>query len=175
MLRAKYVASFIGLEKRRGSTEYAAAFVGLYKVGANKRLTSTEFWKIPAYQQLKRCGLQGFRKEDEAERPFVLWFDLTITDFCKKWKGKLKPVAAQTDGEGNCTHFVTGLGRHRTRLPCVEDINTAISSSRRTSLQSLRSSSGSLAMFAAMRRASSWLSSLCDENRLLHTNAAKCA
>jgi hypothetical protein len=33
MLRAKHVASFIGLEKRKGSTEHAAVFVGLYKVG----------------------------------------------------------------------------------------------------------------------------------------------
>jgi hypothetical protein len=89
MLRAKYVASFIGLERRKGSTEYAAVFVGLYKVGAHKRLTSTEFWKIPAYQQLKRYGLRGFQEEDEDKRPSVLWFDLTITDFCQKWQGKL--------------------------------------------------------------------------------------
>ena len=31
--------------------------------------------------------MRGFTKEEKL--PFVLWFDLTITDFCKKWQGKL--------------------------------------------------------------------------------------
>ena len=87
MLRAKYVASFIGLEKRSGSKKYPAVFVGLYKVGEHKPLTSSEFWKIPAYQQLKRYGMRGFTKEEK--RRSVLWFDLTITDFCREWQGKL--------------------------------------------------------------------------------------
>ena len=50
MLRAKFVASFIGLEKRQGSVEHAAVFVGLYKVGENTPLTYNEFWEKPAYQ-----------------------------------------------------------------------------------------------------------------------------
>jgi hypothetical protein len=86
MLRAKHVAAFIGLEKRQGSVEHAAVFVGLYKVGNHRPLTYEQFWKIPAYQKLKRFGLAGFV---EGERPHVLWFDLTITDFYKKWRGKL--------------------------------------------------------------------------------------
>jgi hypothetical protein len=86
LLRAKYVASFVGLEKRKGSTEQAAVFVGLYKVGDHRPLTYTQFWEMPAYQKMKGYGMRGFV---EGSRPSVLWFDLTITDFYKKWKGKL--------------------------------------------------------------------------------------
>ena len=86
MLRAKYVASFIGLEKRKGSTEQAAVFVGLYKVGDHWPLTYTQFWDMPAYQKMKEYGMRGFV---EGSRPSVLWFDLALTDFYQKWKGKL--------------------------------------------------------------------------------------
>jgi len=86
MLRAKYVASFIGLEKRKDSTEQAAVFVGLYKIGDHRPLTYTQFWERSAYQKMKGYGMQGFV---EGSRSSVLWFDLTIIDFYKKWKGKL--------------------------------------------------------------------------------------
>lgn len=86
MVRAKYVASFIGLEKRKGSSEQAAVFVGLYKVGDHHPLTYQQFWEVSAFQELKRFGMKGFA---EGGRPSVLWFDLTITDFYKKWQGKL--------------------------------------------------------------------------------------
>jgi hypothetical protein len=86
ILRSNYVASFIGLEKRKGSAEQTAVFVGLYKVGEHRPLTHEEFWNVPAYQQLKEYGMRGFV---EGDRPSVLWFDLTITDFYKQWKGKL--------------------------------------------------------------------------------------
>lgn len=86
MLKAKYVASFIGLEKRIGSTEQAAVFVGLYKVCDHRSMTYTEFWEVPAFQEMKKFGMRGFV---EGDRPSLLWFDLTITDFYKKWKGKL--------------------------------------------------------------------------------------
>jgi len=87
MLRAKYVASFIGLEKRQGSTEQAAVFVGLYKIGDQKRpLTYTKFWEVKEYQKLKGYGMRGFV---EGSRSSMLWFDLTLTEFYKKWKGKL--------------------------------------------------------------------------------------
>jgi len=86
ILRSKYVASFIGLEKRKGTTEQTAVFVGLYKVGEPRPMTYEEFWSVPAYQQLKENGMRGFV---EGDRPSVLWFDLTITDFYKQWKGKL--------------------------------------------------------------------------------------
>jgi hypothetical protein len=87
MLRSKYVASFIGLEKRKGTTEQTAVFVGLYKVGEHRPITQEEFWNVPAHQQLKEYGMQ--RDVEAHPRPSVLWFDLTITDFYKQWKGKL--------------------------------------------------------------------------------------
>jgi hypothetical protein len=86
MLRAKHVASFIGLEKRKGNAEHTAAFVGLYRVGDHRPLTYKQFWGVPAYQELKRLGAKGFV---EGDRDSVLWFDLAITDFYKKWQGKL--------------------------------------------------------------------------------------
>jgi hypothetical protein len=87
MLRAKHVASFIGLDKRKGSTAQTAVFVGLYEVGDHRPLTGQEFWQIPAFQTLKQHGMEGF--EETEKRHSILWFDLTITDFYKKWQGKL--------------------------------------------------------------------------------------
>jgi hypothetical protein len=87
MLRSKYVASFIGLKKRKGTTEHTAVFVGLYKVGEHRPITQEEFWNVPGHQQLKEYGMRGFVEDDP--RPSVLWFNLTITDFYKQWKGKL--------------------------------------------------------------------------------------
>jgi len=88
MLRAKHVASFIGLKRGKSSAEHAAVFVGLYKVGDHRPLTHEEFWKIPAYQEMhKKFGQIGFAEGDD--RASVLWFDLTITDFYKRWQGKL--------------------------------------------------------------------------------------
>ena len=86
MLRAKYVASFIGLEKRKGSTEQAAVFVGLYKVGDHRPMTHKQFWEVPAFLEMKKFGMRGFV---EGDRSSLLWFDLTIIDFYKKWQGKL--------------------------------------------------------------------------------------
>jgi hypothetical protein len=86
MLGAKHVASFIGLDKRMGGPA-TAVFVGLYKVGDHRPLTRQEFWQIPAFQTLKQHGMKGF--DETEERQSVKWFDLTITDFYKKWQGKL--------------------------------------------------------------------------------------
>jgi hypothetical protein len=36
---------------------------------------------------LKQLGMRGF--DESNTRPSVLWFNLEITDFCKKWQGKL--------------------------------------------------------------------------------------
>jgi hypothetical protein len=77
MLKAKYVASFIGLEKRKGSAEHSAVFIGLYKVSGHWPLTYEQFWKIREFHELKKFGMQGFVKGD---RPSLLWFDLTLTD-----------------------------------------------------------------------------------------------
>jgi hypothetical protein len=87
MLKATHVASFIGLEKRKGGTEQTAVFVGLYKKADDHRpLTFEQFWAMPAYQELKTYGMRGFV---EGDRVSVRWFDLTLTDFYQKWKGKL--------------------------------------------------------------------------------------
>ena len=63
MLKAQYVASFIGLEKRKGA-ELPAVFIGLYKVGDHWALTYEDFRKIPAYQELKKkFDLRGMKRE----------------------------------------------------------------------------------------------------------------
>jgi len=77
-----YVASFIGREPGK------ALFVGLYSIEASKPLTYEEFWQVPAYIEMKRFGMKVWYTS-EADRPFVLWFDLALTDFYAHWKGKL--------------------------------------------------------------------------------------
>ncbi len=81
MMSARYVASFIGLEPGE------AVFIGLYAIGAHKPITRDEFWKIPAYAELKPLGMRGFAEEED--RTSILWFDLAVTDFYAAWKGKL--------------------------------------------------------------------------------------
>ena len=81
MKGAAYVASFIGHEPGK------ALFIGLYSVGASKRLTRKEFWRIPAYIEMKAFGMKGFTEDDG--RSSVLWFDLAPTEFYVSWKGKL--------------------------------------------------------------------------------------
>lgn len=80
MTKAGYVASFIGHEPGK------ALFIGLYQIGASKPLTYAEYWKVPAYIEMKALGMRGFTGED---RPSVLWFDLKLMDFYPDWKGKL--------------------------------------------------------------------------------------
>jgi len=81
MLRAKYVASFIGHEAGK------AVFVGLYSIGATRPLTRKEYWEVPAYVEMKAFGMKGL--SEETGRSSVLWFDLVLTEFCASWKGKL--------------------------------------------------------------------------------------
>ena len=78
---AGYVASFIGREPRK------ALFVGMYSIGKSKRLTHAAYWRLPAHVKLKESfGMRGFTGE---KRSSVLWFDLVLTDFYARWKGKL--------------------------------------------------------------------------------------
>lgn len=79
MLGVKYVASFIGHEPGR------AVFVGLYEIGDSKPLTFEQYWKVPAYVEMKAFGMRGFT----GDRPSLLWFDLKPTEFYAHWKGKL--------------------------------------------------------------------------------------
>jgi hypothetical protein len=81
MKGAKYVASFIGHEPGK------ALFVGLYSIEGSRPLTVEEFWKLPAYSEMKQFGMQGFTEKDG--RQAVLWFDLALTEFYSSWKGKL--------------------------------------------------------------------------------------
>jgi hypothetical protein len=76
-----YVASFIGLEPGK------AVFVGLYSIGESKPLSREEFWRVPAYVDLKAFGMRGFA--DEHSTASVLWFNLALTDFYAHWKGRL--------------------------------------------------------------------------------------
>ena len=81
MQRAAYVASFIGHEAGK------ALFVGLYSVGATRPLTLKEYWNIPAHAELRELGMKGFT--EDSGRSSQLWFDLSPTEFCVPWKGKL--------------------------------------------------------------------------------------
>lgn len=76
-----FVASFIGREAGK------ALFVGLYSIQKSTPLSRDQFWKVPAYVELKPLGMRGFADEDPEGS--VLWFDLKLTDFYAHWKGKL--------------------------------------------------------------------------------------
>ena len=76
-----YVASFIGNEPGK------ALFIGLYSIGSSKPLTFDDYWRVPAFIEMKMFGMKGFTKEEF--RTSVLWFDLALTDVYAAWKGKL--------------------------------------------------------------------------------------
>lgn len=86
-----YVASFIGDEPAR------ALFVGLFAVTGSKPIASQEeFWEIPAYRELRKFGMWGWREGEDRRR--VLWFDLEpVEDFYPEWKGRL--IIDWTGGE----------------------------------------------------------------------------
>lgn len=81
MENAGYVASFIGHEPGK------ALFIGIYEIGESKPLTYRQYWRVPAYAEMKSFGLRGFSKD--SPRKSVLWFDLHLTKFYDSWKGKL--------------------------------------------------------------------------------------
>ena len=76
-----YVASFIGHEPGK------ALFVGLYSIGGSKPLSYEEYWKVPAYVELKGFDMQGWTVKEKRDR--ILWFDLELMDFYAHWKGRL--------------------------------------------------------------------------------------
>jgi hypothetical protein len=79
---ATCVASFIGHEPGK------ALFVGLYSIGKSKPLTRKEYWRVPAYIEMKKFGMRGHT--EESGRSSCLWFDLALIDsFYPQWKGKL--------------------------------------------------------------------------------------
>jgi hypothetical protein len=77
---ARHVASFV----RHGSGK--ALFVGLYAIGRSRPLTQAQYWRVPAYAELKKLGMRGFLT---GGRSTCLWFDLKLMDFYSEWKGKL--------------------------------------------------------------------------------------
>ena len=74
-----YIASFIGHEPGK------ALFVGVYSIGKTKPLTHKQYWQVPAYNEMKAFGMEGFT----GERKTILWFDLKLTELFTSWKGKL--------------------------------------------------------------------------------------
>lgn len=80
--KAKYVASFIGHKAKK------AMFIGLYEIKGNRPLTYEQYWRIPAYIEMKSFGMLGWNKKKN-DRPFCLWFELEQTDFYESWKGKM--------------------------------------------------------------------------------------
>jgi len=80
MLKAKYVASFIGHEPGK------ALFVGLYEVNGYKQLTYDLYWKEPLIIELHdKYGMEGMTNRESK----CLWFNLVPLKFYSKWKGKL--------------------------------------------------------------------------------------
>ncbi len=76
-----WVASFIGHSPGR------AIFVGLYAIDGLRPLTFDEFWRVPAYVEMKKFGMKGWaRKEDKKSQ---MWFDLRRVSFYDQWLGKL--------------------------------------------------------------------------------------
>lgn len=80
LLKAKYIASFIGHEAGK------ARFIGLYKINGASPMTYNQYWKRPENLEMKKFGMVGFQKD---QRSSCLWFDLELLDFYAEWKGKL--------------------------------------------------------------------------------------
>ena len=76
-----YIASFLGRRPNQ------ALFVGLYAIGRARRISHKQYWRLPAYVELRTLGMEGFAKL--ASRPSTLKFDLTPVDFYPEWKGRL--------------------------------------------------------------------------------------
>jgi len=72
MSRAGYLASFVGHQPGK------ALFVGIYKIGASRRLTLGQYWNIPANKELESLGMKGFTQDQG--RSTTLWFDLKLTE-----------------------------------------------------------------------------------------------
>jgi hypothetical protein len=82
MIGFGHIASFIGHEPGK------ALFVGLYSIAASKPLTYDEYWRVPAYVEMKAFGMKGWSRETD-DRRSQQWFALERTDFYASWQGKL--------------------------------------------------------------------------------------
>lgn len=81
MVRAKYIAAFIGHEPGKG------LFVGLFSNMGSQLVKRQQFWNIPAHNTLKSFGMKFF--VEESRRSSLRRFNLVLTDFYAHWKGKL--------------------------------------------------------------------------------------
>ncbi len=79
MQKADYVASFIGHEPGR------AHFVGLYERCNWRPLTYQQYRKKPGYEETTALDYQDIK----GGRDSIFWFDLELTDFYARWKGRL--------------------------------------------------------------------------------------
>ncbi len=79
--RAKYVASFIGVDAGK------ALFAGLFDVKGSRTISSEDYWQIPANKELRDdFGMIG----SSSKRPQTLWFDLVLNkEFYPTWSGRL--------------------------------------------------------------------------------------
>lgn len=64
MLKAKYFASFVGLE---ANTAHLAKF---YRIRGHTPLTHEEFWQVPEHLELRDCGYEGFTEAFAQEHEF---------------------------------------------------------------------------------------------------------
>jgi hypothetical protein len=60
-------------------------FVGVYQIGAGRRISSETYWRKRANRRLHRLGMRGLQRG----RRSCWWFDLDLTDVLAEWKGKL--------------------------------------------------------------------------------------
>lgn len=82
MLRAQFVASFIGHEPGK------ALFVGMYSIGKSTPLTRDAYWRVREHRELKHLGMEGFTAKEH--RKTILRFDLKLNEhFYSRWKGRL--------------------------------------------------------------------------------------
>jgi hypothetical protein len=79
--RAKYVASFLGMEPAK------AMFAGLYSVDGWKEMSCKSCAALPAIRELIGLGMDGF--DEPFRRPTRIYFTLSALDFYLHWKGKL--------------------------------------------------------------------------------------
>jgi len=88
MLKAEYIASFIGLTPGR------AIFVGLYRNTGSHVLSSEQYCQHPLKQEQYRIAEKDIFAY---ARPGIRWFDLQLMDDYQDWKGKLEVVWPGTD------------------------------------------------------------------------------
>lgn len=77
-----WIASFIGHEPGK------AIFVGLYAIEASTPMSHDEYWRVPAYIEMKAFGMRGWSQGPDG-RTSILWFDLHRVEFYSSWQGKL--------------------------------------------------------------------------------------